>query len=261
MRQRINKSAIAFALWTGVSLQPALAGSMGESSLLPFNYVASFSVGPISQKGGKTQNIILTPSINKTFVAARDEQNIVDEEISQVLGQAELFFGVQPLFNVPFQSNFGVALAATTNAKLNGVIWEGGYPQFNNYTYSYKIQHLHIAFKTKVLAPLEWSFLPWVSAGLGVGLNRAYDFKSAPTIYEALPVPGFGSSTKTALTYSLGVGIQYVYSSNWQIGLGYEFADWGKSELSRAEGQSLGAGVKLDHLYTDGILLNLTYLV
>ncbi|HAT9492397.1 TPA: porin family protein, partial [Legionella pneumophila subsp. pneumophila] len=37
------------------------------------------------------------------------------------------------------------------------------------------------------------------------------------------------------------------------------FADWGKSELGRASGQTLNEGLKLNHLYTNGVVLNLTY--
>jgi hypothetical protein len=49
-------------------------------------------------------------------------------------------------------------------------------------------------------------------------------------------------------------------NANWQIGIAYEFADWGKSELGRAAGQTLNSGLKIEHLYTQGVLVNLTYL-
>jgi hypothetical protein len=43
------------------------------------------------------------------------------------------------------------------------------------------------------------------------------------------------------------------------VGAGYEFADWGKSGLNRAAGQTLNTGLALNHLYTNGVLVNLTY--
>lgn len=42
-------------------------------------------------------------------------------------------------------------------------------------------------------------------------------------------------------------------------GIGYEFADWGRSQLNRAPGQTLNSGLSLSHLYTNGFLFNLTY--
>jgi hypothetical protein len=41
--------------------------------------------------------------------------------------------------------------------------------------------------------------------------------------------------------------------------MGYEFADWGQSHLGSAQGQTLGRGLSLQHLYTNGLMFNLTY--
>ncbi|HHS9463875.1 TPA: outer membrane protein, partial [Legionella anisa] len=76
---------------------------------------------------------------------------------------------------------------------------------------------------------------------------------------EALPNPDFADHTKTAFTYTLGAGVQKALNDHWQIGAGYEFADWGKSELGRAFGQTMNSGLALNHLYTNGVLFNLTY--
>ena len=45
--------------------------------------------------------------------------------------------------------------------------------------------------------------MPWVSASLGVGFNRAHDFTNTPLIFEALPNNNFEDHTKTAFTYTL----------------------------------------------------------
>ncbi|HHX3357169.1 TPA: outer membrane protein, partial [Legionella anisa] len=95
--------------------------------------------------------------------------------------------------------------------------------------------------------------------GVGVGFNRAHDFTNTPLIFEALPNPDFADHTKTAFTYTLGAGVQKALNDHWQIGAGYEFADWGKSELGRAFGQTMNSGLALNHLYTNGVLFNLTY--
>jgi len=71
--------------------------------------------------------------------------------------------------------------------------------------------------------------------------NHAYSFNNTPTIFEALPNANFSSNTETAFTYTLGAGVQRVINQHWQVGIGYEFADWGKSKLSRAPVQTLKA--------------------
>ncbi|MFN7097540.1 MAG: outer membrane protein [Gammaproteobacteria bacterium] len=115
--------------------------------------------------------------------------------------------------------------------------------------------------KGKLLGNWGWGFMPWVSASVGVGFNRAYSFTNTPTIFEALPSSNFTSNTTTAFTYTLGIGIQRALTKHWQIGAGYEFSDWGKSELGRATGQTMGSGLSLSHLYTNAFLLNLTFVV
>ena len=47
-------------------------------------------------------------------------------------------------------------------------------------------------------------------------------------------------------------------NQHWQIGVDYEFADWGKSQLGRASEQTLNGGLVLNHLYINGVLFNLS---
>lgn len=90
-----------------------------------------------------------------------------------------------------------------------------------------------------------------MSGSLDVGFNRAHDFTNTPLIFEALPNPDFAAHTKTAFTYTLSAGLQKSINEHWQLGGGYEFADWGKSELGRALGQIMNSGLPLNHLYTN----------
>lgn len=47
---------------------------------------------------------------------------------------------------------------------------------------------------------------------------------------------------------------------NDSIAVGYECTDWGKSSLGRAPEKTLNTGLILNHLYTNGLMFNLTYL-
>lgn len=56
------------------------------------------------------------------------------------------------------------------------------------------------------------------------------------------------------------LGAQKALNQHWQVGVGYEFADWGISQLGRAAEQTQNSGLTLNHLYTNGVLFNLTYI-
>jgi opacity protein-like surface antigen len=214
--------------------------------------VASLSAGPVWEHAGQTQTFYLTPEIEKTYVANNNTNTLAD---------GEFFIGVQGASYRGLEGQLGFAVATTSNANLSGNIWDDADPTFDNFIYGYQVQHTHIAVKGKLLTDHAWYTLkPYVSGSVGVGFNRAQNFRNIPTIFEAVVTPNFGSHTSTAFTYTVGVGLQKILDRHLQIGVGYEFADWGRSQLSRASGQTLNTGLSLSHLYTNGLLFNLTYL-
>lgn len=234
-----------------ISSHQATAGTMGFAQLSTWSWVGTLSAGPIWQNGGKTQTFYLTPYVEKTYKATNATNAVFD---------GEAFLGMQKKLNQTLQVQLGLTVEATSNATLSGVIWDDADPEFDNYTYHYTIQHTHIAAKAKLLADTGYWLIPWISGSIGVGFNRAHDFHNTPTIFEAFPTPDFSSRRQTAFTYTVGAGVQKALNEHWQIGVGYEFADWGKNSLGRADGQTLNSGLGLNHFYTNGVLFNLTYL-
>lgn len=212
--------------------------------------VATLSLGPVWENAGNTQTFYLAPNIEKTYAANHASHALVDGEI---------FLGIQKPLREKLDGQIGLAVATTGNASLSGNIWDDAQSQFNNYTYDYQVRHTHVAIKGKLLADRGYIVTPWVSGSLGVGFNQAHDFGNAPLISQAVVMPDFASNTTTAFTYTVGVGVERYLNPHWQAGIGYEFADWGKSQLSRSSGQTLNSGLSLSHLYTNGLLFNLTY--
>lgn len=243
MIQKLTKIAIFLV---AIYSQATLALNNQDSSL-----VTTLSMGPSWEKAGQAQTLDLAPGIEKTYTANKPSNTLID---------SELFLGVQKSLPESLQGQIGLALAATSAASLSGDIWDDADPQFNNYIYQYKIQHTHIALKGKLLADWGWGILPWISGSAGVGFNHSYGFTNTPTIYEAIAAPNFESYTMTAFTYTLGIGIQKPLTKNWQIGAGYEFANWGKSKLGTASDETTGQTLSLSNLYTHSFLLNVSYL-
>jgi opacity protein-like surface antigen len=212
--------------------------------------VTTLSVGPAWENAGNTQTLYLAPNIEKTYSANHASHALVDGEI---------FLGIQNPIREKIDGQIGLSVATTGNASLSGNVWDDANSLFNNYTYNYQVRHKHVAIKGKLLADRGYCVTPWVSGSLGVGFNQAHDYSNTPTISEAVVMSNFASNTTTAFTYTLGAGVQQHLNQHWQAGIGYEFADWGKSQLSRASGQTLNSGLSLSRLYTNGLLFNLTY--
>lgn len=213
-------------------------------------YIVTLSVGPIWENGGETQTFYVSPFIQKTYAANQSTQTLFD---------GELFLGIEKPLLFDLEGQLGLAVAATSNAKLSGDIWDDADPLFNNFNYTYNIQHTHIAAKGKLLGEFRGIFKPYVSGSLGIGFNQSRDFNIVPTIFPAIPAPNFTSNMTTAFTYTLGLGLQRAINTHWRASVGYEFADWGKSQLGMAPDQTLGGGISLNHLYTNGIQFSLSY--
>jgi opacity protein-like surface antigen len=246
MKNSFFISVVLASLYTAHSF----AGGMG--SVQPgCTWVGTLSAGPVWGRGGVGQTFYLAPEIEKTYVASRPTNTLFDGEV---------FIGRQKRLAQTMQGQLGLAVAATSNAKFLGDIWDDADPQFDNHIYRYNVQHTHVALKGKLLLSRSDWLTPWISGSVGVGFNRAHAFTNTPIIYEALPNPNFTNHTQTAFTYTVGAGVEKAIKAHWQVGVGYEFADWGKSTLGRADGQTLNSGLRLNHFYTNGVLFNLTYL-
>jgi opacity protein-like surface antigen len=185
----------------------------------------------------------------------------VTNQSTRTLFNGEAFLGLHKSLTQIIQGQIGMAFGFTTPVSLTDDIWDGVDPEFNNYIAHYKIQHTHIALKGKLLMDAGYWITPWISGSLGLGFNNSYGFHNTPTIFEALPISDFSSHTHTAFTYTVGAGLQKALNEHWQIGVGYEFADWGKSHFGRAAEQTQNNGLGLNHLYTNGVLLNLTFTI
>jgi opacity protein-like surface antigen len=220
------------------------------TTFLTSSFVGTLSVGPAWENAGKNQTLNLAPDIEKSYVARSSTSTAVN---------TSLFIGIQKPFIKKIQGQIGLSFAQANNAPLSGQIWDDANATFNNYTYKYELRHTHIAAQGKLLGDWAWPVLPWISAAIGVGFNQAHNFTNTPTISQAIEMPNFSSNTTTAFTYVLGIGVQRVLSQHWQIGAGYEFSDWGNSQLGPISGTD-AKGLELSHFYTNSLMLNLTYL-
>lgn len=243
------KTALLFA---SVCLSAtSFAGTMGPMSMpRAWAPMISLSGGPAWTENGKSQTFYLQPDVQKTYAANNNKTT---------LATGEIFLGLQHPINSMFTGQFGVAFAAASSARLNGDQWEDADPDFNNFYYNYKVNHARIAAKAKLLADFGQVVQPYISGSIGAGFNHAHDFTINTRLFEEIPAPPFTDHTTTALAYTLGIGVQKAMGTNWQVGIGYEFASWGKSNLGSAPGQTPNSSLHLSHLYTNELQLSLSF--
>jgi hypothetical protein len=213
--------------------------------------VSTLSFGPSWSNSGSTQTFYLEPTIQKTYAAANDNPTIAN---------AEFYLSWQRALSPSLLWQIGGVLAESYNKTLTGDVWEDADPDFDNFSYKYKVNHLHVGLKTKLLLQTQKAFQPYMSAGLAVGRNDAYGFTVTPKLVEEVPAPPFASKSVTSLTYTLGLGAQKAINKNWATGLGYEFGAWGGSSLGSASGQTLNSGLVLNQVYNHQLQLSFSYL-
>lgn len=223
-----------------------------SNNILTKDLTLGLSLAPSWYNAGKTQNIWFEPTYANTYVATTPEKNLMN---------GELFIGWQKPWGENKIWEFGIAISTNTSAKLQGHIWQNADSQFNNFTYQYKIKHSDIRLKSEWLYQIkQTSIYPYFAASIGFARNSSYSFNTTPLIFEALPVEDFQNNNVTSLTYTLGIGIQKIISSNWQLGIGYQINDWGKSRLSKTSQQITTNGLYLNHFYLQSLQFTLNFL-
>lgn len=197
------------------------------------------------------QTIVIQPDVEKRYVPS-----IVHSPF--FLG--DLFFGFQKNINRTFNLQFGLEGLFASNSHFDGVIWDDADSKFDNYNYSFNVEHKHIAVKSKLLMPLSEKFNFYFSLGLGVGFNRANNYTSTPLIYEAIATPNFGSNSSSSFVYTLGIGAERRIWKQLCAGIGYEFGSWGKAQLGPGVG-TLASGPELPNMYVNSLMASITYFI
>lgn len=212
--------------------------------------IISVSGGPAWSSPG--QNQYLYP-----YLPSRQFNYFIANTNRQTLISGELAFGLQRIVFPGATGELGLAIAGTSDAELEGSVTVNGIPNFS--FYHYKVNHSRLNLKGKLLANSYW-LQPYISGGLGAGWNNSHDYRATtinPLIY---PNPWFASKTNIAFAYTLGIGVQAPINRFWQVGVGYEFADWGKSGLGTDLYTNI-LGPAMTHMYTNEILFNISYLI
>ena len=175
---------------------------------------------------------------------------------TSTMGSGELFFGLQRVIYPNIIGELGLGIAGMADAEVAGFADINGYP--NAYSYSYKVNHGRLELKGKLIAYTMQPLQPYISGSFGIAFNNAHDYRPVqlnPVVYYPF---WFDANVAVAFPYTLGAGVQAMINPNWQVGIGYQFADLGKSYL-RGDGTYLNKGLRLTHFYTNEALVSISY--
>jgi opacity protein-like surface antigen len=157
-------------------------------------------------------------------------------ESSETNYSAFLFGGFLGL-EFPLQSSrdmrwqTGVAYYQSTSFETEGVEYFLSMPDFGDIAYSYSINNQRFMIENKFLYGFTDRLYGYLLGGVGVALNKAYDY-SAYSLNNLTPSQGhFDSNTMASFSYSVGLGLEAVVLNNWTMSLGYQFSDLGEYAL------------------------------
>lgn len=248
---RIIKPGILFAAIYGLSVA-AFAGGGGPVYATNGEKIITLSVGPAWYATSSEQTLALQPDVVKTYINDGDPR---------ALTSAELFFALQCQIARQLYGQLGIAVAYSGTVHLNGDILEDNDPNFNNYYYHFNVNHGHVGLKGKLLGDFGYRIQPYLSASVALSFNHAYGFTITPKIIEEVPAPPFSSETLTTAAFTVGAGGQMAINRHWQVGVGYEFAYWGKTQLGPAFGQTINRGIEFTPPMTQQLQFSLSYTV
>ena len=133
---------------------------------------------------------------------------------------------------LPF-SSLGLEYSYYMPATVKGVIEEFADPEQANFKYKYKVAHHNLRLIGKADLYRWQNWMPYVSAGAGISWNRfsGYSQEIISEGESTRPDLGFSNKTKLNFSYSVGAGMDYIFTRNIWGGLGYRYDHfgWGKT--------------------------------
>ncbi len=222
--------------------------------------VITLSGGPAWTSPGQSQTYYIPPALSPFHSYVE----YFARETTETITAGEIFFALQSPITPWLTQRVGIAFAGTTEADLQGTFALDHIPRAD---YRYKISHARAALKGLFAAcPNLWAH-PYISGSVGYSFNSSDRFKTNPplniyNVYQGTTTfLKYSSSTKGSFAYTVGLGFNVNLAKNWEFGLGYELADWGRSQLKRPERISRAfPPPKLSNVYTHQLQFSISYL-
>ena len=156
-------------------------------------------------------------------------------------------------------SSLGLEYSYAIPAKTVGTLEQYSDPS-DTYEYQYKVAHhtLQLVGKVDLLRWQQW--MPYLSAGLGTTWNRFTSYNEVPLTGDEKASPQFPSQTKLNFSYSLGTGVDYIFTKNLWGSLGYRYDHLGWIETGDSNLKFFTGDKLKNTLQAHTLILSLRYL-
>jgi len=246
----------------------AFAGSMSSNASYydrsGWPFFVTLNVGPAWSRPGESQVLTLQPNVSKAYIPfpmSRSIRFVSTAKGTNTLFTGEIFFGLYGNINSAVIGQLGLAFGGSSQVRVKGTVYEDSNIDFGNFIYSYGVRNARGAVKAKLIYdPGFYDVYPYMSGSAGISNNHASGFTINTKLFQEIPAPLFPDKSKGAFSYTLGAGVETLLDDNWRVSLGYEFADWGQSNLGAAIGQTIGLGPHINSLRTHELQLGVTYM-
>lgn len=217
----------------------------------PSSWVATLTLADVIVKTDHEQTLTLLPPFQNHYTAEKSTHHTFS---------GGLFLGREQSINPDFAVQLG--FGAYTNAKIKpeGVVWQFDLPEFDNLNYRYHVSSQRLLVEMKLLNASFQPFHPYITANLGASRNKAHNYLETARIPEAVPPLPFEDKSTTSFSYGLGLGLDFDYSAHVRLGLGYQFADFGRLSFNPGAAQLTQESLSLPHLHNHQIRFQLSYL-
>ena len=215
--------------------------------------VATLTLGPDFVYQGGSHTLTLLPPFQNTY--ASNEQ-------WKAVGDFGGFLGIEHPLTEYLSVQTGIAGYGNTSLPISGNVWQFALPEYNNFTYSYRVSHGRLLFSNKLLT--HWNrypdLLPYFSLELGAAFNRASGYQETPITALAIPMSPFRSHSKTSFSWAIGIGGDYTVRPHIRVGVGYQFADLGGAKLGTTLAETTTQTLSVAHLWSNQLRFQLSYI-
>lgn len=213
--------------------------------------VISLGIGSDRVNLALTKNIDFMSPFQNTYTSSSSY------DTQQVAG---LFYGFENAFRDNCAWQLGIGYYQNSAFTSQGNVYQFADPAFNNLRYNFQIISRRVLLEGKLLHTFKTLFHPYLTMGMGESINRAYAYKEDPITSDGVPMSQpFANHTTHSFTYSAGLGIDVDITKNVRIGASYRYLDLGRAGLNPSPLQQGNNRLSYNHLHTNELLMQLTY--
>ena len=152
-----------------------------------------------------------------------------------------------------------LALYLPQSRSYKGEVWEAALPDFNNFSYSYKVSSKGLMFESRLMYLNSWWF-PYVLVGAGPSWNKSYAYQENPLNETAISLRGnFPSHSNTTFAYEGGAGIGIMHDK-FLVSFEYKYMALGKAQFGLYPFQTMNDQFST-RLKSNQFLINVNYLI